>query len=220
MYLLDNSIDPTNYTNPIQNYFQIVSNGMGNSETFVENYMHFAPVRMRTKVGAIFSTYSDINSFFFDFNRKGTAESYNKFLLKNYYLMQNNINIYERRYDGVLDILSYIGGIAQLLFNIFFTFNYIYNKYIIIMDTNHFFCKIERSSQAENNNSLKEIFNNLKKNLTQNDPKLIPNRKSIFNLNYNVKNQLDIKISENKSESKEKEEQNISKLKNNQVKKK
>ena len=87
------------------------------------------------------------------------------------------------------------------------------------MDTNHFFCKIERSSQAENNNSLKEIFNNLKKNLAQNDPKLIPNRKSIFSLNYNVKNQLDIKISENKSESKEKEEQNISKLKNNQVKK-
>ena len=35
MYLLDNSVDPTNYTHPIQNYFQIVSTGIGNSKTFV-----------------------------------------------------------------------------------------------------------------------------------------------------------------------------------------
>ena len=127
IYLLDNSIDPTNYTNPIQNYFQIISTGVGNSKTFVENYMHFAPVRMRTKVGQIFSRYNDINSFFFDFNRKGTAESYNRILLKNYYLMQNNINIYERRYDGVLDILANIGGSLHLLFYTFFTLNYIYH---------------------------------------------------------------------------------------------
>ena len=213
MYLLDNSIDPTNYTNPIQNYFQIISTGIGNSKTFVENYMHFAPVRMRTKVGEIFSTYSDINSFFFDFNRKGTAESLNRILLKNYYLMQNNINIYERRYDGVLDILSNIGGIAQLLFYIFYTFNYIYYKYIIIMDTNHFFCKIERASQSDKNT--KETFANLKISLIQNKSKLKPIRESVFSLNYNVKNLLDIKINENKSECVAKKDKIISILHNN-----
>ena len=164
MYLLDNSVDPTNYTNPLQNYFQIISTGIGNSKTFVENYIHFAPVRMRTKVGDFFGEYTDINSFFYDFNRKGTAESHNRILLKNYYLMQNNYNIYERRYNGYFDIIANIGGTSQLIFNIFFVVNYVYYSYIIVMDTNHFFCTIDNTrgkSHISDTHISHRIFNPL-----------------------------------------------------------
>ena len=70
----------------------------------------------------------DENSFFYDFNRKGSAESYNRILLKDYYLMQNNYNIYERRYSGLFYIISNIGGTCQLIFNVFFIANLIYNN--------------------------------------------------------------------------------------------
>ena len=149
MYLLDRSVDPTNYTNPFQNNYQIINTNIGNSKTFVENYIHFAPVRMRTKVGDLFGKYEDINSLFFDFNRKGTADSDGKILLKNYYLLDNDFNIYERRYSDFFDILSNIGGASQLFFYFFYTINYIYNYYRVVMDTNHFFCKIQTSSYEE-----------------------------------------------------------------------
>ena len=200
MYLLDNSVDPTNYTNPIQNYFQIISTGVGNSKTFVENYMHFSPVRMRTKEGDIFSSYTDINSFFFDFNRKGTAESYNKILLKNYYLMQNNLNIYERRYSGIFDLLSNIGGATQFLFYTFFIINYIYNRYIIIMDTNHFFCNIEQTSSEfnENRNQINP-FQDFKNIFGGNDTVIKKTyKKQNFSLNCNFKGGLGFKVNNKK----------------------
>ena len=197
MYLFDTSIDPTNYSYPLQNYFQIISTGIGNSKTFVENYIHFAPVRMRTKIGEIFTEYHEINSLFFDFNRKGTAESFNRVLLKSYYLMQNNINIYERRYKGVFDILSSIGGTTQLLFYACSIINYIYNGYIIIMDTNHFFCQIEKASQTDANNN-----DNIDKGINKNGYK--EKNKKIFrkrlSFNSNIQNLINNKLKDNKSE--------------------
>ena len=212
MYLLDNSVDPTNYTNPFQNYFQIISSGIGNSQTFVENYIHFAPVRIRTKVGEIFGKYKDINSFFFDFNRKGTANSYNKILLKNYYLMQNNCNIYERRYSDFFDILSNIGGTSQLLFFIFFTFNYIYNKYIIVMDTNHFFCKIQTTSHVDNNRvDNNKIIDPFKDFATAKNSLMKTLKKSIYSLNLNSK----IPLNKKKNEEIKNETERKTKLQKN-----
>ena len=232
MYLLDNSVDPNNYKNPIQSYFHVISTGIGNSQIFFENYLHFSPVRMRTKVGEIFGEYTDINSFFFDYNIKGAAESYNRILLKYYYLMQNNNNIYERRYNGIFDIFSNIGGTSQLLFYIFFVINYIYNKYIIIMDTNHFFCKIVRTSNESNSNDGKlnhkiiNSFKNLKINLVGYEPKFKFLKKQIYSLNLNTHSPLNSKMNENINDSQEKNELgknktlNFSKFKaNNQLNK-
>lgn len=218
MYLFDTSIDPTNYSYPFQNYFQIISTGIGNSKTFVENYIHFAPVRMRTKVGEIFGEYHDKNSLFFDFNRKGTAESFNRILLKNFYLMQNNINIYERRYKGVFDILSSIGGAIQLLFFGCSMVNFIYNGYIIIMDTNHFFCQIEKVSQIERNKNING--NKLINPFDYSEKSKKPFQKRL-SFNSNIKNHMDKKFKDNKSEAYAKKDddnkQIFSKFKGNNI---
>ena len=227
MYLLDNSVDPTNYTNPFQQYFQIITSKISKSLTFVENYINFSPVRVRTKVGQLFGKYSDINSFFFDSRRKSIVESDNRILLKYYYLMQNNINVYERRYNGYLDILSSIGGTIQLFFYFFFIINYIINKYIIIMDTNHFFYEIENSSNEENKNKSsknKKIdpFKSIEQNFigkNSNNNKL---KMSIYSFNLSYKNPLDSETKEFDSEKNEnllkiqfKTEKYIKKLKKN-----
>ena len=226
MYLLDNTIDSTNFSNPLKNYFQVLPIGMGNLNNFIENYLYFVPVRIRTKIGELFGGYNETNSFFFDFIRKGTIESNNKKLLKIYYLMQNNVNIYERRYTGLLDILSNIGGMSQSIFYFFFTINYLYNQYIIIMDTNHFFCKIEKISQeesAKNNNKTTISPTNFKINIlryNESDTKVFNKKMKSFNLNYRQK--FDSKLSEIKSEhaiQKRIKTQNFSKSNNDSIKK-
>ena len=207
MYFLDNSIDSTNFTNPLKNYFQVLHIGIGKFQNFIENYLYFAPVTIRTKEGELFGKYNETNSFFFDFIRKGTNESNNKKLLKIYYLMQNNVNIYERRYSGLLDILSNIGGMSQCMFYIFFTINCLYNKYVIIMDTNHFFCKIVKISQEESvteekDNNKTKYLNNFKFNIfkyNESDTKVFNKKMKSFNLKFHYN--LDNILTEIKSEN-------------------
>ena len=204
IYLLDNSVDPTNSKNPFQHYFKIISSEIGDSENYVENYIQLTPVRIRTKNGQIIGKYSDdINSYSFDSNIKSFGKSDKKILLKFHYLMQNNINIYERRYAGLLDILSNIGGTIQLFYYFFSIINFIFNKYIIIMDTNHFFYKIAVSSHGENisNNKTIKPFKIIKNNFIGNN-KNNKEKKINNSLNFSYKNPLDTEIKEiNKEKS-------------------
>ena len=172
LYFTDTQVDPTNYTKPIQKYLQVVSTGIGTSQTFVESYIHFSPLKVRTKIGSLFETVYDIDSFYFDFNRKGSANNNEKYftITKYYHLMQNNIQIYERKYNNIFDIFSQIGGIVQFIFYLFYWTNFLYNKYIIAYDTNSLFFSIR-----DNRSSIKDTHRN---NLNKNDIKL-------FNLKSN-----------------------------------
>ena len=163
LYFTDIQVDPTNYDKPVQKYLQVISTGIGTSQTFVESYIHFSPLRIKTKFGNIFSKTRDINSFYFDFNRKGAANNYNEkyfTLTKYYHLMQNNVQIYERRYDNLLDIFSEIGGEIQFIFYFFYWINYGYNKFIIAYDTNSLFFTIRdeelnnKDNRSDSNNSI------------------------------------------------------------------
>ena len=75
LYFTDTQVDPTNFENPVTQYLQVVSTGIGTSQTYVESYMHFSPLRVITKIGSIFGKTHEINSFYFDFNRKGAANN-------------------------------------------------------------------------------------------------------------------------------------------------
>jgi hypothetical protein len=74
--------------------------------------------------------------------------------------MQNNVQIYERRYYNIFDLLSEIGGVVQSIFYLFFWVNYIYNRYIIAYDTNSLFFtvkyNIEKKKNSKNVNKLKK----------------------------------------------------------------
>ena len=104
LYFTDIQVDPTNYTNPVQRYLQVISTGMSTPQTFVESYIHFSPLRVRTRLGTLFGKIYDINSFYFDFNRKGAANNNEEYytITKYYHLLQNNVQIYERKYNNFL----------------------------------------------------------------------------------------------------------------------
>ena len=96
LYFTDVQVDPTNYTKPIQKYLQVVSTGIGTPQTYVESYIHYAPLIVRTKVGTLFESVDDINSFYFDFNRKGSANNNEKYFTITiiFKYMKENIIIY------------------------------------------------------------------------------------------------------------------------------
>jgi hypothetical protein len=170
LYFTDIQVDPFNYTKPVQKYLNTITSGIGTSQTYVENYIHYSPVKIKTRQGNIFGNFHELNTFFFDFNRKGAANNDPKYftITKYYHLMQNTVQIYERKYNNLFDFFSEIGGVVQMLFYIFFWVNYVYNKYIIAYDTNSLFFAVK-----DNETQKIEIKTETNKNFSTNNDKNI-----------------------------------------------
>ena len=216
LYFTDTQIDPTDFKKPVTHFLQVVSTGIGTSKDYVESYIHFSPVKILTKIGLIFGKSYEINSFNFDFNRKGSANNYGQkyFIITRYYhLMQNNVQIYERRYNNAFDILSEIGGIAQFVFYIFYWINYVYNFFIVDVDTNSMFFNLDQNVVNQRRNThfcLNLISQNLETN--ENDNKIYNIQNNIFDLtNINVKKSRNSQIYLNSN----KKNENINNFQNN-----
>ena len=189
LYFTDTQIDPLNFKNPVQRYLNTITSGIGTVQTFVENYIHFSPVKVITKIGDFFSKTYDVNSFYFDMNRKGVAYNSKDFykIVKYYHLMQNNMQIYERRYNNLFDILPQIGGVIQFIFYIFFWVNYFYNKYVIAHDTNSLFFNAKEKKDAFNNNVAKINVKNKKSFSQKNNIQTYNNLESNIIKKFNKK---------------------------------
>ena len=189
LYFTDTQVDPTEYINPVTKYLQVVSTGIGTEQTYVESYIHFSPVRVITTIGSIFGESYDFNSFYFDFNRKGTANNLGQkyFTITRYYhLMQNNVQIYERRYNNIFDLFSEIGGVIQFTFYFFYWINFVYNQFVIDNDTNSLFFSIKEDKSKNKRNS------NLNLNSIPSTIKLNGNDNNIFHIQNNL-----LKLSKN-----------------------
>ena len=190
-YFTDVQVDPTNYSNPVQKYFQVISTGIGNSNNFVESYIHFSPLRVRTYLGSIMGRkIKDINLFSFDMNRKGSANNNEKYYIisKYYHLMQNTVQIYERKYNNIIDILAEIGGVIQFIFYTLYWINFVYNKYIIAYDTNSLFFSVSGDKPILQENKKKNIkLNQFKRKSIKDIPNIqnvkIINQQYINNIN-------------------------------------
>ena len=170
LYLVDNQVDPTNYKNPIQQYIQSITSGIGSNLDFEENYIFYSPLRVKTKEGTIFEKNHLLESLYFDSNIKLSSPNVlNYFKLSRFtHFLQNNIQIYERRYDDITEILSNLGGIIQCTFNIFYWINYFYNKFIVLSDTNSLFF----SNLVKRTNTLTGAKFNSKINILNNNNNL------------------------------------------------
>ena len=183
LYFTDTQVDPTDFKKPATQFLQVVSTGIGTSQTYVESYIHFSPVRILTKIGTIFGKSNGMNSFYFDFNRKGSANNAGQkyFTITRYYhLMQNNVQIYERRYNNIFDLFSQIGGITQFAFYLFYWINYVYNQFVIDFDTNYLLFTINENDSKKGGNG------NININTFSNKIKINGNDNKIFNIQNNI----------------------------------
>ena len=198
LYFIDTQVDPTNYTMPIQKYLQVISTSIGNKKTYAESFIYFSPLRIKTIIGSIFGKTYESNSFYFDFSRNDVANNDGEkyFTISKYYhLIQNNIQIYERRYNNLFDIFSEIGGVVEFIFYLFYWINYSYNKFIIAYDTNSLFfsMKDEQSQRLEYhiNSSKNQI------NIKGSDNTIFNKKNNIINISKNKSTKNNIKFCNN-----------------------
>ena len=190
LYFTDTQVDPTNYTMPVQKYLQTISTGIGTNQTYVESYIHYSPIRVRTNEGSLFGDSHELNTFYFDFNRKGSANNNPKYftITKYYHLMQNNVQIYERRYNNIFDLLYEIRGVVQFTFYIFFWVKYIYNKYIIAYDTNSLFFAVKDNECKKID--IKRDFKKTSKNKSESNKNVNTITININRINHNNKDNI------------------------------
>ena len=158
LQLLERQINTDNYNKPISQYIYSIGASLNIDSISVIN-INLSPFEINIKKGIVLPKTKKILTYTFDDNRKTILENKdNKAILSIFvYWLQNSGQVLKGGYSSIYDILPNIGGFIQLIYFILYNINYIYNKYIIILDCNkEIFPIINTEEQKENNN--KKIF--------------------------------------------------------------
>ena len=132
---IDNYIDALNYSYPVTKYFYRVENSL-DKDHYTINHLNFNPSLVKTNYGLFWDRYSQETSYSYERNDAFTYELGEEKIYMGYYLWLNNKLFYsERIYQRVQDVISNIGGIFQAIFLAASLVNSLYNKYIVLIDT-------------------------------------------------------------------------------------
>ena len=158
--LLENQVNTENYKKSIYHYIYSISGSL-NALNVPVNNVNLMPFIIEIKKGIILPKVEKLITYIFDDNRKATFETNNKYLMAIFdYWLVNSCQVIKGEYNNLYDILPNIGGIIQLIYYIFYSFNYLYNKYIIIADCNKlFFQMFHRNAENEDSYNRKIFIN-------------------------------------------------------------
>ena len=110
------------------NYFYKITNGLFDS-TFTTNHLNFNPSSVKTHNGLMFDHIYDETSYIFDQNEKITQDTGNTGIYCAFYFwMQNRMQLYERSYKRLQDVIASAGGTTKLITVIASILNFLYNK--------------------------------------------------------------------------------------------
>ena len=134
-YFINNYINVLNYENPNTKFFYRIENGINKNQYSINN-LNFNPAKIKTHKGLFFDNIVEEDSYVFDRNDEFVKEDFGKRVYVGYsFWLKNTMNFYERTYKKIQDILSFIGGINQVIIIIAFYINSLYNNYIVLSDT-------------------------------------------------------------------------------------
>ena len=251
-YIIDNYADVLNYKTPIRKYLYAVPSGIY-SGSISQNNLNFNPVTIITHNGIFMDNVINELSYFFSQNEKVTLadevtndageiimvtdENGNSVPKETgmvacyYFWMQNRMQIYERNYKRLQDVLGDIGGLSSIVLLVAEILNYLVSYYTILIDTEKLALSLYENNYGkkiksivikyEDNNSISyppkkpsnnrlDIYDNLNNQpLSSNYQRFLKNDQNeieIFNFNnYNDLNE------------KDKEDKNTSSFKNNKI---
>ena len=158
--IIDYNADVLNYEMPFMKIFYELATGILDDHYNVQN-LNFNPASMLTHNGFFLDNEVKEEVYFYTQNEKQTlteqelkkeGKSTNGCLIAIYFWMQNTLQIYERHYDKIQDVLSYIGGISSIVLKIVSVLNLIIHNYIVILDTE----EISLNSLQKNNEMIKK----------------------------------------------------------------
>jgi hypothetical protein len=153
---VDNYADVLNYETPFTKYLFALTNGVF-SGTFTTNHLNFNPAKVISDNGIFVETIKEEISYIYSFNEKITSdqdllltddqgnpildEDGNEkmkptgIIIAFYFWMQNNLQLYQRRYKKFQDVLGDIGGLSSIILTLVTIINLLISDFIILLDT-------------------------------------------------------------------------------------
>ena len=175
LQIIDHYSDVLNYKEPFTKYFYSISN-LFYPKSYTINHMNFNPALLKTHNGIILDNIVEERSFLFSDNEKVTMdeevelkdeEGHPVFdehgqklyrstgiVISFYFWLQNRLQLYDRNYKRLQDILSSIGGLSRTFFLIANILNSFVCGYVTLLDTEEFL------SSVDNTNFYNEKVNN------------------------------------------------------------
>ena len=212
IYIVNNYVDILNYSNPYKKYVELIGNVLS-SDSYSVNHLNFNPSLIKTNIGLIsdkfyeqyIPIYEKHEAYSFD---KEKTNIYSIFVL----WLKNNLYKNERSYKKLQDLFSSIGGIYQSITMVAAYINLIYNKFIVLSDTEILLNSIIQSEKHSHENEKKEpknqkiqMIKDLDKNKIKNDA----------NKNYHEERCNPEKSNQNEKNEKGKKQNNTSYINNN-----
>ena len=143
LQILSKRVETDNYNNPIYQYMHSISESLDMNSVPVDN-INLMPYFIEISSGIFFPRTTKNISCSLELNRRENwnIDENRKILAIFDYWLQNSAQVIKGGYTTLYDILPSIGGIIQLIYYIFYSINYLYNKYIIIQDCNKSFFRM------------------------------------------------------------------------------
>jgi len=145
--VLDHQVDLTNYKRPIQAYFMGISSFLLHNNGYEVNTINFSPLLIKSSENLINDEIIEKKTVIIDSTQTTIISSNNKILLKYLFCIQNYKQIYERKYSDLFEAFSSIGGIVQFCYYVFYIINYVYNDFILILNTQNLFLNDPKSKR-------------------------------------------------------------------------
>jgi hypothetical protein len=164
---LNNYVDISSYNNPVKNFIYRLDTPYY-PKHYTVSYLNINPAKVNTKDGIILDNGKEEETYIYERNDAYIIDKENENLYAIYgFILKNIINIYERNYSKIYEIISDIGGVFEILLVIASFINSIYNDYIALPDTSEllkFLIDKEKNLVNDENNNKEEIKININNN--------------------------------------------------------
>ena len=150
LQLSSKRVDTDNYKKPIYQYLHSITESLDSHSVPVDN-INLMPYFIEIKTGIIFPKVKKNIACSLELNRRESWDIQNnkKILAVFYYWLQNSAQVIKGGYSTIYDILPSIGGIIQLIYYIFYSLNFFYNKYVTTQDCNTSFFRMYNSEDPK-----------------------------------------------------------------------
>ena len=140
-FFSNNQLMPDNYKSPLEKTFYSVSSTI-NENSYFENNVVFSPFKLITEKKSFLGK-NKINESYILSNHYSSNHMINNKQSQTIgifnFVLNNNKIIYQRKYLNILEAISHLGGIGELLFFILKILNFLNNRYTILEHTKDLF---------------------------------------------------------------------------------
>ena len=200
-HFIDNEVQNDDYFRPITKFFNTIDNKLSKDNYFINN-LYFNPIILFSNYHSFFNNRLISNyTFTLDRVNENIKEKNNK---KNIYIgyylwLSRSINLYYCEHLTLIDAISYIGGVSNVIISIFFFINRIFNNYAFYSDSKELFnFSIKQSKNNEGKIKLNNLlFNNNFNSSRKSSPSLKEKNQNSNNIDKKNSSKVENKTNEN-----------------------